>query len=189
MKRTELDTIFTNKVNEYLARGYVFNTNTMGGSQGEIAHVDLRKDDEILRVVMDREYDWHNGDKIHILVGRNTNHVNLSRESRETVWNSDLEIIEDLVFAKIAENWYASEEEGAAANALKNKRYSSRHIPAEKDLPVTASLIRALKNRKGFTNATRNNITVRRCAAGYKVIMAGRNGSNKQELIRFPGKK
>lgn len=53
MKRTELDVIFTNKVNEYLARGYVFNTNTMSGSQGEIAHVDLRKGDEILRIVMD----------------------------------------------------------------------------------------------------------------------------------------
>lgn len=189
MKRTELDVIFTNKVNEYLARGYVFNTNTMSGSQGEIAHVDLRKNDEILRIVMDRTYDWRNGDKVHITVGRNTDSVNLSRESSETVWNNHLEIVEDLVFAKIAENWYASEEEGAAANDLRENRYSSRHISAEKDLPVTAALIRSLKNRKGFTNATRNNITVRRCAAGYKVTMAGRNGSSKQELIRFPGKK
>ena len=153
MKRTELDVIFTNKVNEYLARGYVFNTNTMSGSQGEIAHVDLRKGDEILRIVMDGKYDWRN-----------------------------------LVFSKIAENWYASEEEGAAANELRKNRYSSRHVPAEKELSVTAALIRLLKSRKGFTNATRNNITVRRCAAGYKIIMASRNGSSKQELIRFPNK-
>ena len=188
MKRTELDVIFTNKVNEYLARGYVFNTNTMSGSQGEIAHVDLRKGDEILRIVMDGKYDWRNGDKIHILVGRNTNRVNLDRESSETIWNNDLEMIEDLVFSKIAENWYASEEEGAAANELRKNRYSSQHVPAEKELSVTAALIRSLKSRKGFTNATRNNITVRRCAAGYKIIMASRNGSSKQELIRFPKK-
>ena len=166
MKRTELDVIFTNKVNEYLAREYVFNTNTMGGSQGEIAHVDLRKGDEILRIVMDGKYDWRNGDKIHILVGRNTNRVNLDRESSETIWNNDLETIEDLVFSKIAENWYASEE-GAAANELRKNRYSSRHVSAEKELSVTTALIRSLKSRKGFTNATRNNITVRRWVQNY----------------------
>lgn len=189
MKRTELDVIFTNKVNEYLARGYVFNTNTMSGSQGEIAHVDLRKGDEILRIVMDGKYDWRNGDKIHILVGRNTNRVNLDRESSETIWNNDLETIEEIAFAKIAENWYASEEEGAAAQKVKTERCSSRRVVTEKELPVTAALIRSLKNRKGFTNATRNNITVHRCTTGYKVTMIGRNGGNKQELIRFPSKK
>lgn len=188
MKRTEMDTIFTNKVNEYLTRGYMFNTNTMSGSQGEIAHVDLRKGDEILRIVMYIKHDWRNGYKIHILVGRSTDRVNLNRESNETIWNNRLETIEDLVFAKIDENWYASEEEGAAATELRKNRCSSRHASAEKELPITATFVRLLKNRKGFANATRNNISVCRCAAGYRITMTGRSGSRKQELIRFSNK-
>ena len=34
MKKTELDMIFTNKVSEYIAKGYIINTNSMDGHQG-----------------------------------------------------------------------------------------------------------------------------------------------------------
>lgn len=187
MKRTELDTIFTNKVNEYLANGYVINTNTMGGSQGEIAHIDLRKGEDILRIIMFSDHTWTEGDKLHILVGRNTNRVNLNRESSETVWNSDLETIEEIIFSKIASNWYASVEEGIAAQDLKSKRYSARHVPAKKQLAVTASLIRALKNRKGFSNATRNNVSVTRYDFGYTIELFARDGHvSRKETLRFP---
>ena len=58
------------------------------------------------------------------------------------------------------------------------------------ELQPSATLIRSLKQRKGFTNATRNNIRVYRCVAGYTIEMAGRNGAKaKSELIRLPGTK
>lgn len=58
------------------------------------------------------------------------------------------------------------------------------------ELQPSATLIRLLKQRKGFTNATRNNIRVYRSAAGYTIEMAGRNGAKaKSELIRLPGTK
>ncbi len=187
MKRTELDTIFTAKVNEYLANGYMINTNTMGGSQGEIAHIDLRKGDEILRIVMERKYDCLTGDKIHIKVGRNTNRVRLDRESCETIWNQDLEIIEDLVFAKITNNWYASEEEGLTVQDLRNSRYCARFTATKKSLTVTMSFIRSLKTRTGFSNATRNNIKVTRDKSGYTIELFARDGHvSRREVIKFP---
>ena len=40
-KTKDINELFTKVVNKYLAKGYVFNLNTMSGSQGEIAKVDL----------------------------------------------------------------------------------------------------------------------------------------------------
>ena len=41
MKFADINKVFTAEVNKYLERGYHFNTATMRGSQGEIAHIDL----------------------------------------------------------------------------------------------------------------------------------------------------
>ena len=48
MKSTEINAIFSAKVNELLAAGYQINTNTMDGSQGEIAKIDFRKNEEVI---------------------------------------------------------------------------------------------------------------------------------------------
>ena len=99
MKRNELDAIFTAKVNEYLANGYMINTNTMGGNQGEIAHVDFRKDDEVARLLMETECDQLDRNVVRITIGRSANQINPLQESA-TIWNGNLEIIEEFVFLK-----------------------------------------------------------------------------------------
>lgn len=185
MKRNELDNIFTAKVNEYLANGYMINTNTMGGSQGEIAHIDFRKGDEIIRILMETKYNWREGDTIHIIVGRSTDTVYFERD-HETVWNNHLEIIEDLAFLKVSDNWFTSTEENEAINELRHERWTLQHIADTRQLTPTAAFICSLKNRKGFSNATKNNITVERTPRGYTIKLAARDGHvSRTEVIKF----
>ena len=41
MKYIDINAKFTAAVNNYLAQGYIINTASMSGSQGEVAHIDL----------------------------------------------------------------------------------------------------------------------------------------------------
>ena len=53
MNQNDINRMFTEKVTELIAQGYQINPATMSGSQGEYAHVDLRKGTEIIRVLLD----------------------------------------------------------------------------------------------------------------------------------------
>lgn len=52
MTYADINKVFTAEVNKYLERGYHFNTATMRGSQGEIAHIDLTDGAEVVRVLL-----------------------------------------------------------------------------------------------------------------------------------------
>lgn len=50
MKFIDINREFTAAANSYMAQGYYINAGTMGGSQGEVAHIDLTNGtDEALR--------------------------------------------------------------------------------------------------------------------------------------------
>lgn len=101
MKFAEINAIFTQKVAEYIAKGYVINSNTMSGHQGEIAKIDLRKSDEIIRVLLDTERGEFFREAVVIIVGKNTDERIAKCSDRityDTIWNNRLEIIEKRTF-------------------------------------------------------------------------------------------
>lgn len=49
MKFIDINREFTAAANSYMAQGYYINAGTMGGSQGEVAHIDLTNGTEIIR--------------------------------------------------------------------------------------------------------------------------------------------
>ena len=53
MTKNDIRNLYTQKVAELLAQGYQINPETMSGSQGEIAHIDLTNGSEILRVLIE----------------------------------------------------------------------------------------------------------------------------------------
>ena len=55
MTNNDVRRIYTQKVSELLAKGYQIHYETMSGSQGELAHIDLSDGNEILRVLLERE--------------------------------------------------------------------------------------------------------------------------------------
>ena len=144
MKRTELNTIFTAKVNEYLAKGYTFNTETMAGSQGEIAKVDLTNGEEIIRVIMEREYNWELGDYFTIIVGRATEVE--PGIGGSTIWNKDLEVLDQEIFYQAAHNSdYLITEEEAERNANKHQaRMARRTSNMIEEVITDKALIKAL---------------------------------------------
>ena len=123
MNIQDIGALFTERVNEYLAHGYRFCINTMGGSQGEDAKVDLTNGKDFIRVMVDRCMKDYK-DCVAITVGKATN-VNYKRW-REIVWNNSLQIISEDVFYEISRNYYGTIEEVDVANAKRMKREHNR---------------------------------------------------------------
>ena len=110
MLRKDIDKLFTLKVSEYISKGYFIHANTMGGSQGEEAKVDLYKDKEVIRVLMDTKY--NNGtQKFIITVGKAPYRKNGYSYPTDIIWNQNLTPIETLEFYKVDNNYFATEDE------------------------------------------------------------------------------
>ena len=93
---------FSAAVAEYIAKGYIINTGTMNGSQGEVAHVDLTNDSEIIRVVLMYNFATWPEKEYTIIVGRTQPNAipNLRTNEAETIWNNKLEVISSMTYAE-----------------------------------------------------------------------------------------
>ena len=130
MNQNDINRAFTEKVAELLSRGYQIHPGTMGGSQGEIAHIDLTNGIEILRVLLDREccFGDTDGDYITIKVGKNTDSLRGCWDA--TIWNNHLEIRSKIKLAQIAPDYFVTPEEAQPIAQKRLERYmqnGSRH--------------------------------------------------------------
>lgn len=142
MKYTEINAIFTNTVNEYMSKGYTINTATMSGHQGEIAKVDLRKGDDVIRIYLERGLCWYDdcqsGDAVTLVVGRCTDERIKAADSFShslTIWNNRLEVIEERVFWEFGRDcdWFIEGNEGIEAIKKHIQRYINRRVSTRKD--------------------------------------------------------
>ena len=133
MKKQDINRIYTEKVTELLARGYQINTETMSGSQGEWAHIDLTDGSEILRVLVDSHSSFSKGydETVCITVGRCTDRI---RGRWDTIWNNHLEIISKIELAKISEDFYTTVEEGKRMAEKRFARWRSMRGQKAQDL-------------------------------------------------------
>ena len=182
MKYTNINRKFTKAVNSYLAQGYRFNTSTMGGSQGEIAAVDLTNGKEIIRVLLKEFNDFKDMTTeggMELIVGRVTDdvHPDKSRDYR-TVWNNRLEVISSEKFYKLSGNrddepFYGTEEEATAATEKRFNRYrnhSSNHR-TEDVTDKAAPLVKEFVRREfGVKRVVADSIRVTKCGNVYTVI-------------------
>lgn len=166
MKYADINAIFTAKVAEYLSKGYVFNTPSMAGHQGEIAKVDLRNGEEIIRINMDSTYgNWRYG--VAITVGRYTEEQLLRPmefRSTDTIWTNRMEVIERREFWQMLKNGREADffiEGEAGENAVKlhearcEARYWNQH-PQRIFENVEKTMVKAVKrhlNRSSFKAA------------------------------------
>ncbi|MBR6029405.1 MAG: hypothetical protein IKP40_09970 [Clostridia bacterium] len=127
MKRQAVDKAFTQKVAEFLNQGYIIHTNTMGGYQGEIAHVDLARGSEILRVLLTRdcccrdqdELYW--GETIQLTVSRISPDAldELSEPIFQTAWAD--------IGRLCGRDWFTGIEEGRRSWEKHMQRYRRRY--------------------------------------------------------------
>lgn len=133
MKFAEINTIYTKTVTEWLSKGYIINTATMNGSQGEITKIDLTDGKEIIRIMLGYFTESFHEQGVEILVGR-------SREERVkpnssstwgTIWAQNLEVISSQKFYQIAEGrdgekTYGTKEESETAWNTRMARRTAR---------------------------------------------------------------
>ena len=138
MNQNDINRAFTEKVTELLDRGYQIYPGTMGGSQGEIAHVDLYKGDEIIRVLLDHSVGHgEKPDGIRLIVGRNTDRIRMNcfDQLGNTIWNSHLEILSEIEFCQIGENYYTDAKTGKTIQEKRDARRRARRETIRRDLP------------------------------------------------------
>lgn len=98
----DVEKMFTEKVAQYIANGYLVNATTMAGHQGEICKLDLRKGDEVVRILIDMtNKGWQ---KIYyLLVGKNTDVLYGGMDN--IIWNKNLQEIERHDFYVISDRY------------------------------------------------------------------------------------
>ena len=138
MNQNDINRAFTERVTELLSRGYQIYPGTMGGSQGEIASVDLYKGDEIIRVLLDHSAGHsEKPDGIRLIVDRNTDRIRMNCFDKlgNTIWNNHLAILSEIEFCQIGENYYTDAETGRAIQKKRDARRRARRETIRRDLP------------------------------------------------------
>lgn len=133
MKKNDIRSIYTQLVSELLAKGYQIHPETMGGSQGEMAHIDLTNGSEILRVLIETHGGFGDsyGDLLTIRVGRCTEEIG---RNWHIIWNNKLETLSEIKLAKISDTFYTTPEEGARMADLRWNRWCNRKCSDRKEL-------------------------------------------------------
>ena len=143
MKKQDIRNIYTQKVTELLAKGYTIFPDTMNGSQGEIAHIDLTNGSEILRVLLERELCWSHlddgfhGDVVTLTIGRAAADTWVGSNWDGTIWNNRLEKISEIKWAEVngrGEGWYTELDEAAAIGRIRMERYRASHAASRETL-------------------------------------------------------
>lgn len=170
MKFAEINNIYAAKVAELLSAGYTINTNTMNGSQGEIAKIDFGKDYEVIRVMLHQETIWgddfRTAEAIILTVGRCNDErvINAKGVGRDpTIWNERLETIEKRVFYMIGRrrdtDWYLEGKEGEEAMALHYNRFHNKcEIERIKETRIRTKDITSDEVRKIILPAVRRHL-------------------------------
>ena len=156
MKFESINHKFTEKVAEWIVKGYTINTASMGGSQGEVGKVDLTDGKEIIRILLDnfgrpceRIGDrYYSLEGVKLIVGRVTDKViPNSPDTWSNVWNEHLEILSCEEFYQIGRQhrngskWYGTKAEAMAQQEKSSARYSTRRNDASRELSDQAKEI------------------------------------------------
>ena len=132
MTKNDIRRIYTEKVAELLAKGYILHPETMSGSQGEMAHIDLTNGFEILRVLIETSLSFDGyGDILTIRVGRCMDEI---RGSWHTIWNNRLETLSEIKLAKISDNFYTTMEESERMAQVRQERWRLKNRDTSKPL-------------------------------------------------------
>lgn len=124
MFKKDINSLFTSKIMEYINKGYIIHSDTMSGSQGEQAKVDLYNGTEIIRILLTSHY--HTSlSGIKLIIGRNTNRT--YNRPTDIIWNNDLQIIEEYEFIKLSDNYFVTPEEYEPIKNIQKKRSHIRY--------------------------------------------------------------
>lgn len=139
MFRKDIENLYTDTIKEYLEKGYRIYYSTMGGSQGEIAKIDLTNDKEVIRILLESKNECYRDNPVHkhidlnyfsIIVGRNTDKL-IGDTFFDTIWNHHLELISELRVYKIGRrnnSFFGTKQEAIDAMCKYYERFDFRDL-------------------------------------------------------------
>lgn len=184
MKYIDINKKFTERVNQYIASGYIFNSASMRGSQGERAHIDLTNGTEIIRILVTDFSEWTDTDHlegVEVIAGRvPSNTVPHVEDDYNTIWNQELEVISRDRFYVLGESrksgkFYGTEEEAIAAGKTRIEHWVRKaRSNASAELPLTDERMkvakRIIRNRLGIKRRINEaDVRVLKSDRGYTV--------------------
>ena len=143
MKKQDIRNLYTQKVSELLNQGYTIFPDTMNGSQGEIAHIDLTNGSEILRVLLEREPFWsHSGEGFHgdvvtLTIGKAAADTWVGDRWDGLLWNNRLEPRFQIKWAEIngdRDGWYTDLDEAARIGHIQQQRHRRKNTIRREEL-------------------------------------------------------
>lgn len=196
MRYESINRKYTDIISEYIGKGYYFNTGTMSGSQGEIAHTDLTNGKEIIRIIVSGFSNFREcKEGIEILVGRVTEKYiapNATGRTSKTIWNNKLEVIKSEKFYQIGDEqrngtrWYGTEDEARAAVKKGQERYAIQKGKAKRVFSEDAKriVLPFVKRQPKCKSVKLNEIE-----SVYSVVNCSRFNGNvhKEYYIKFRG--
>ncbi len=185
MKYADINKKYTAVVAEYLANGYTINTRTMGGCQGDYAHIDLTDGTEVIRILVDTFHEWTDIslDGLEIIVGRADSEVEPNSENDyHTLWNTKLDIISRERFYEIGADrrhgkFYGTPEEATAAQQLKVQRYiAKRQTSKPEDITTKAMEIakRIIRREFKVKRISEADVKISKSGKSYTVSYKGK---------------
>ena len=149
MTYKDINVRFSEKVSEYISKGYCINSATMSGSQGEIAKVDVTNGKEIIRIYLVSTYLGFKAPSsscLKLVVGRCTDKVmpNWSNSHHSIIWCDNLEVISEDIFYCVNEyrlGWYSTKEEAETAKAVRFARRNAQFCFRDNTFPESAKRI------------------------------------------------
>lgn len=155
----DIAAIATAKVNELIAKGFVFNFGTMAGSQGDDFKVDLTKDGITYRIRV--FHDIKNFDGIEVLEVRKYEQ-DFADNSFSSLWNKDGEVVESHVWYRMMNrNGYVytdDTEAFEAAQKLSNTRYINSMDDDTKSVIAPEKVIEKVRAHRGYKRTKAEDI-------------------------------
>ncbi len=178
MTYSDINKRFSEIVAEYLNKGYTFNTATMGGSQGEVAKVDITDGVDIIRISIESFSNWSEDmEGLEIVIGKDMKgevEPNESNRHYSTIWGNNLEIISTERFYRISHHkeFFGSEDDAKNASEVRRNRWkyqrSSKqgYILSEKALKIAKRIVRT---KLGYSRIKSSDVRISKYNDGYIV--------------------
>lgn len=184
MKYVDINKRFTEIVAEYIGKGYVLNTSTMGGSQGEIAKVDLTDGIEIIRIYIDSFHEWdEHTEGLEIIVGRSQTAwvIPNACNGHDVIWCQELEVLNSERFYQLGSNrsgaYYGTKDEAVTAANRRHERYVNRNS-GRRTVNLTAKAMeigkRIIRREFGVKRICEADVKVFKCDGAYMVSYKGK---------------
>lgn len=194
MKFSEIERLFSEKVAEYLAKGYTIDVQSVRNYGGEFGKVDLRNDGRIIRVVVRNRISLLSDDKlsdfypervvIRVSEMRYTQKKETEYDRTESYPDSDFSVLEEQEWVRLSKTWFVTKEEAKAIVEKKRKRVCVKYDPwrvNQRFIPSRCDdlLVKIARRHRPLKNVTAEDVV------GYVVQIPYSDWSGNHEVGHY----